>query len=139
MNREEEGSIFSMDRRMTRRDFLKRSATTSIGIGLGLTAAGTILIGSKGSGGKKKMEELVKMTWITPRGTLDVPDDYCLWVAKDMGYFEQLGLDVDLEPGPQDAFACTKFVDQRQADLGYPSPGVLTASIDQGMDVIMMW
>jgi NitT/TauT family transport system substrate-binding protein len=137
MNREEEKSIFSMDRRMTRRDFLKRSATTSIGIGLGLTAAGTILIGGKGSGGKK--EDLVEMTWITPRGTLDVPDDYCLWVARDMGYFEELGLDVTLEPGPQDAFACTKFVDQNQADLGYPSPGVLTASIDQGMDVIMMF
>jgi len=133
----EKENIFN--KKMTRRDFIKKSARTGIGVGLGLTAAGTVLIGSANKGGGKKPEELVKMTWITPRGTLDVPDDYCLWVAKDMGYFEELGLDVTLEPGPQDAFACTKFVDQKQADLGYPSPGVLTASVDQGMDVIMMF
>jgi len=125
--------------KMTRREFIKTSARTGIGIGLGLTAAGSILIGAGNKSGGKKPEELVKMTWMTPRGTLDVPDDYDLWVAKKMGYFEELGLDVDLEPGPQDSFACTKFVDQKQADLGYPSPGVLTASVEQGMDVIMMF
>ncbi len=130
--------LFSNEK-MTRREFIKTSARTGIGIGLGLTAAGSILIGAGNKSGGKKPEELVKMTWMTPRGTLDVPDDYCLWVAKKMGYFEELGLDVDLEPGPQDAFACTKFVDQKKADLGYPSPGVLTASIDQGMDVLMMF
>ncbi|RKY01713.1 MAG: ABC transporter substrate-binding protein [Spirochaetes bacterium] len=66
-------------------------------------------------------------------------DDYNLWVPIEMGYFEELGLDVTLEPGPMDAFACTKFVDQNQADLGYPSPGILTASVDQGMNVIMAY
>jgi len=90
-------------------------------------------------GGKEKPAELVKMTFITPRGTIEVMDDYNLWVAIEMGYFEDMGLDVTMEPGPMDGFACTKFVDQKQADVGYPSPGILTASVDTGMDVIMVY
>jgi NitT/TauT family transport system substrate-binding protein len=83
--------------------------------------------------------QLAKMTFITPRGTVEVMDDYNLWVAIKMGYFKDLGLEVIMEPGPNDAFACTKFVDQGQADIGYPSPGVLSASVDTGMDVIMVY
>ncbi len=88
---------------------------------------------------KEAPKTLTKFTWISPRGTLDVMDDYNLWVADKMGYFKELGLDVDLEPGPLDAFACTKFVDQKKADVGYPSPGILTSSVDTGMDVIMVY
>lgn len=80
-----------------------------------------------------------KMTFITPRGTVEVMDDYNLWVSIEMGYFKEMGLDVTMEPGPMDAFACTKFVDQGRADFGYPSPGVLTASVDTGMNVIMVY
>jgi NitT/TauT family transport system substrate-binding protein len=82
---------------------------------------------------------LTNVTFITPRGTVEVMDDYNLWVAIDMGYFKEMGLNVIMEPGPMDAFACTKFVDQKQADVGYPSPGILTASVDTGMDVIMVY
>ncbi len=91
--------------------------------------------------GKKEeaAQELVTMTFITPRGTVEVMDDYNLWVAIELGYFKELGLNVVMEPGPLDAFACTKFVDQKQADVGYPSPGILTASVDTGMDVIMVY
>ena len=81
-------------------------------------------------------KELVKFTYISPRSTLEVMDDYNLIVAIEMGYFKEMGLDVVLEPGPGDPFATTKFVDQGQADLGYPSPGILTASVDQGMGII---
>ena len=38
-----------------------------------------------------------------------------------------------------DALASTKFVAQNKADMGYPSPGVLTASIDSGMGVKSVW
>jgi NitT/TauT family transport system substrate-binding protein len=82
---------------------------------------------------------LTKFTFISPRGTLEVMDDYDLWVAIDMGYFKELGLDVDMEPGPQDAFACTKYVDQNKADIGYPSPGILTSAIDSGQHVIQVY
>jgi len=82
---------------------------------------------------------LTKFTFISPRGTLEVMDDYNLWVPIQMGYFKELGLDVDMEPGPLDAFAVTKFVDQKKADIGYPSPGILTSSVDTGMDIIMVY
>lgn len=92
-----------------------------------------------GGGAEAGSKDLVDMTFITPRGTVEVMDDYNLWVAKEMGYFEELGINLIMEPGPTDAFACTKFVDQNQADVGYPSPGILTASVDTGMDIIMVY
>ncbi|MFW6138901.1 MAG: ABC transporter substrate-binding protein, partial [Spirochaetota bacterium] len=128
------------NKKYTRRDFIKKSAGAGLGIGLGLSALGSIIISPTDAraGAEKKEVELAPMTWISPRGTLQVPDDYCLWAAKDMGYFQEMGLDVTLEPGPQEALAVTKFVDQGQADIGYPSPGVITSSVDQGMDIIMV-
>lgn len=83
--------------------------------------------------------ELQKVVWVSPRGTLEVMDDINLWVAKELGYFEDQGLDVELEPGPLDALAVTKLVAEGQADVGYPSPGVLLASKDAGMDLIQPW
>ena len=75
-----------------------------------------------------------------PRGTLDVMDDFDLWVPIKMGYFSKLGINAKLIAGPiGDALACTKFVAQNQADMGYPSPGVLTASIDSGIPVKSIW
>jgi hypothetical protein len=35
-------------------------------------------------------------TWISPRGTVEVMDDYAIWVAQEMGYFGDLGVDVPL-------------------------------------------
>jgi NitT/TauT family transport system substrate-binding protein len=130
----EEERVF--DQKMTRRNFIKKSARTGVGVGIGASMLGTLLVGAgnKEAGGEA---ELIPMTFITPRGTLEVMDDYNLWVPIEMGYFEELGLDVTMEPGPLDAFACTKFVDQNQADVGYPSPGVLTSSIDTGMQVVL--
>ena len=31
-------------------------------------------------------------TWISPRGTIEVMDDYPYWVAKEMGYFGNLSV-----------------------------------------------
>ena len=128
----------NFEKKVTRRDFMKKSAKTGLGVGLGLTALGTMRVANaeKTDG---PTAELTPFTWISPRGTLEVLDDYNLWVARELGYFEEMGLDVTLEPGPLDAFACTKFVNQNQADMGYPSPGILTSSIDTGMDVIMAY
>lgn len=72
-------------------------------------------------------------TWISPRGTLEVLDDYGFWVGKKMGYFD--GLDVDMQPGPSDGTATVKFVDVGQADMGFPSPGVFSFALQNGMDL----
>jgi NitT/TauT family transport system substrate-binding protein len=126
-----------INKKITRRDFIRRGALAGIGVGLGVSAAGKILVGA--SPPPDKPGKLDKLTFITPRGTLEVMDDYNLWIPIHMGYFTDLGLDVTMEPGPLDAFACTKFVDQNQADVGYPSPGILTSSIDTGMQVILAY
>ena len=72
-------------------------------------------------------------TWISPRGTLEVLDDYAYWVAKKMGYFGDL--QTDMQPGPSDGTATVKFVDVGQADMGFPSPGVFAFALREGMDL----
>jgi NitT/TauT family transport system substrate-binding protein len=117
---------------MTRADFLKRAAATGVGLSLlsGLEAANVLAADTATQ----------TVRWISPRGTLDVMDDFDLWVPVKMGYFSKLGINAKLIGGPiGDALACTKFVAQNQADMGYPSPGVLTASIDSGIGVKSVW
>lgn len=80
--------------------------------------------------------KLTDLTFVTPRGSIEVMDDYNLWVAKELGYFEELGINLIMEPGPIDAFTSTKFLDQKKADVSVPSPGILASSVDSGMDVI---
>lgn len=72
-----------------------------------------------------------KFTWISPRGTLEVLDDYPYWAARKMGYFGDLN--TVMEPGPSDGTAVVKFVDAAQADMGFPSPGVFSFAIQNGM------
>lgn len=72
-------------------------------------------------------------TWISPRGTLEVLDDYAFWIGRKMGYFD--GLEAEMQPGPSDGTATVKFVDVGQADMGFPSPGVFSFGIENGMDL----
>src|SRR5919197_1549790 len=113
---------------MTRRDLLKKAAVA----GAGLTALGMLEIEPALGAGLAD-----KVNWISPRGTLDVMDDFNLWVPIKMGYFRKLGIDVSLAPG--DASGNLPSVANGQVDMGYPSPGVLTSSIDAGVPVISVW
>lgn len=116
----------------TRADFLKRAAATGVGL--------SMLSGLEAASGLAADSATQTVRWISPRGTLDVMDDFDLWVPLKMGYFTKLGINAKLIAGPiGDALACTKFVAQNQADMGYPSPGVLTASIDSGIAVKSIW
>ncbi|MHA1565953.1 MAG: ABC transporter substrate-binding protein [Alphaproteobacteria bacterium] len=78
-----------------------------------------------------------KFTWISPRGTLEVLDDYAFWVAKKMGYFGDL--ETTMEPGPSDGTATVKFVAVGQADMGFPSPGVFSFAIENGLDLVSVF
>lgn len=117
---------------LSRREFLQRS----LAAGIGLTAVGGYLTGSVARAQDGGLDEVV---WVSPRGSLEVMDDFNLWVPKKLGYFEELGLDVQLQPGPLEALAVTRLVATNQADIGYPSPGVFLASLDAGMDLVMPW
>jgi NitT/TauT family transport system substrate-binding protein len=120
--------------RLSRGDAVKRAAqvTAAVSFGSFLIANPVSSVLAKGK------PDVVR--WISPRGTLDVMDDFNLWVAQKEGFFAKHNIAVDLIPGPlTDALATTKFVAQHKADMGYPSPGVLTASIDGGIGVISCW
>jgi NitT/TauT family transport system substrate-binding protein len=117
---------------LSRGDLLKRAAVA----GVGMTALSGINIESVLAADAATKT----VRWISPRGTLDVMDDFNLWVPVKMGYYKTLGINARLIAGPiGDALATTKFVAQHQADMGYPSPGVLTASIDAGVAVKSVW
>ena len=75
--------------------------------------------------------------WVSPRGTIEVLDDYPYWVAKKMGYFGDIA--TTLEPGPSEATATVKLVDQKQADVGYPSPGVFSLALEQGIPLVSVF
>jgi NitT/TauT family transport system substrate-binding protein len=75
--------------------------------------------------------------WVSPRGTIDVLDDYAYHVAMKMGYFGDIK--TTLEPGPIEATAGTKAVDTGQADVAYPSPGVYSLMIEQGSPLISVF
>jgi NitT/TauT family transport system substrate-binding protein len=117
---------------VTRSDFLRRTAAAGLGL--------SVLSGARVASALGADAATQTVRWISPRGTLDVMDDFNLWVPIKMGYFKKLGINAKLIAGPiGDALATTKFVAQNQADMGYPSPGVLTASIDTGIAVKSIW
>ncbi|MFX8887376.1 ABC transporter substrate-binding protein, partial [Acinetobacter baumannii] len=66
-------------------------------------------------------------------------DDYPYWVAKEKGYFGDLGVDTTIEPGPSDGTAVVKFLAVKQADIGFPSPGVLSFAVNAGMDLVSVY
>jgi NitT/TauT family transport system substrate-binding protein len=78
-----------------------------------------------------------EFTWISPRGTLEVLDDYPYWVGKELGYFGDLK--TRMEPGPSDGTATVKFVALSQADMGFPSPGVFSFALNNNLDLVSVW
>jgi NitT/TauT family transport system substrate-binding protein len=101
---------------------------------LTLTAAG---VSVAALGGVRPAFAAEKIRWVSPRGTIEVLDDYPYWVAKKFGYFGDI--ETTLEPGPSDATATVKLVDQNQADMGYPSPGVFSLGLAQGIPLVSVF
>jgi NitT/TauT family transport system substrate-binding protein len=114
---------------LSRRRFLQVSAsgvvsaTTLGGVSLSATAAYAAPYG--------------EFTWISPRGTLEVLDDYPYWVGKELGYFGDLK--TRMEPGPSDGTATVKFVALSQADMGFPSPGVFSFALNNNLELVSVW
>jgi NitT/TauT family transport system substrate-binding protein len=101
---------------------------------LEVTAAGAVAMTMKPGPARAQMGAV---RWVSPRGTIEVLDDYPYWVARRFGYFGDLT--TTLEPGPMEATATIKLVDQDQADMGYPSPGVFSLGLEQGIPLVSVW
>jgi len=113
----------------TRRELVKKAAAA----GVGLSALGTLLIEEASA----RTDGLDVVRWVSPRGTLEVMDDYNLVVPIKMGYFRRLGIDARLNGGP--GRNEMQLIAAKQMDMGYASPGVMTAAIDAGVPVISVW
>lgn len=113
---------------ISRRNFLQVSAAGAVTAAALCSGLGSRAAYAKGYD---------KFTWISPRGTIEVLDDYPYWVAKEMGYFGDLK--TGMEPGPSDGTATVKFVDLGQADMGYPSPGVFSFAIENKMGLVSVF
>jgi NitT/TauT family transport system substrate-binding protein len=102
---------------------------------LQVTGTGAVVASSLGGSILRPSEALAAdpITWISPRGTLEVLDDYGYWVADAMGYFGDM--ETIMEAGPSDGTATVKFVAVGQADMGFPSPGVFSFAIENGMNL----
>lgn len=117
---------------MTRRRLLQVSASGLVTT----TVLGGSLLGPDAAEAKPYNSPF---TWISPRGTIEVMDDYPYWVAKERGYFGDLGVETNMEPGPSDGTAVVKFLAVQQADIGFPSPGVLSYAVNAGMDLVSVF
>ncbi|MEA2594900.1 MAG: hypothetical protein QOF01_1369, partial [Thermomicrobiales bacterium] len=76
-----------------------------------------------------------RVRWVSPRANLDVLDDAPFWVAKQMGYFGDI--ETVMEPGP--AAGAERLVDAGQSDMAYPSPGVFTNNLNEGVPLKSIW
>jgi len=104
---------------------------------LTLTSAGVAATTFGNLAGVRQAHAAETVRWVSPRGTVEVLDDYPYWVAKKFGYFG--AIETTLEPGPSDATATVKLVDQNQADVGYPSPGVFSLGLAQGIPIVSVF
>ena len=112
----------------TRAELLKRAAVA----GAGLSVLGAV--GADRAFGRAAVDTV---RWVSPRGSLEVMDDYNLVVPIKMGYFKRLGLNVKLNGGP--GANEMQLIAANQMDVGFASPGVMTAAIDADVPVISIW
>ncbi len=106
-----------------------------------LLGGGALLAGGLALGGNRlqatAQEGRNSMVWISPRGTLEVFDDYGYWVANEQGYFGDI--ETELQPGILEATSGGKAVAEGQADMSFVSPGVFSALIEAGTGLVSAW
>jgi NitT/TauT family transport system substrate-binding protein len=76
-----------------------------------------------------------RIRWVSPRGRLEVFDDYAYWVAVRYGYFGDI--ETVIEGGP--AAGAERLVAENQSDMAYPSPGVFTSNLEANVPLVSVW
>ena len=118
------------DTRSSRRQLMQRAAA------LGLTAP-ALSLASRGLLTASAQDAKNKVVWVSPRGTLEVLDDYPYWVAVKMGYFGDI--ETELLPAIAEATSSSKAVADNNADMSYVSPGVFSLGVEAGIDLVSVW
>lgn len=133
---EKHGDPGLLDSVLDRRGFLTRGAGGLVVLATsgGLLAACGDSDSETSSGGKDSLDVV---RWVSPRGSLDVMDDYNLHVPIKMGYFKELGITAKLNAGPGENEL--QLVAQNQLDMAFPAPGVLASAVDAGVPAVSIW
>ena len=116
----------------SRGGLLKRGAVA----GIGMSALAGLSVETAGAS-RARRSAVDTVRWVSPRGTLEVMDDYNLLVPTRMGYYKTLNINAKLNPG--DFSGSLPLIAAGQYDMGYASPGVLTSSLDAGVPVLSIW
>jgi NitT/TauT family transport system substrate-binding protein len=114
--------------RLNRRQLVTRAAAMGIAMPMASMGGGFLRASAQ--------DPASKVVWVSPRGTLEVLDDYPYWVAVKMGYFD---MPVDILPGIAEATSSQKAVADGQADMSYVSPGVFSLSVEAGIDLVSVF
>lgn len=112
--------------RIDRRQFMQGAAA------LGLSASSLQMLGranvlAQGEDGT--------VIWVSPRGLLEVFDDYPYWVSQHFGWFE--GVETEIEGGP--GAGAERLVAEGQADMAFPSPGVFTLNLEEEVPIVSVF
>jgi len=110
----------------------RRMVQGAAALGLSLPFAGAL-----GYRGVAAQDAKNKVVWVSPRGTLEVLDDYPYWVGKKMGYFGDM--ETELLPAIMEATSSAKAVADGQADMSYVSPGVFSLGVEAGIDLVSVF
>lgn len=109
-----------LTRQLTRRSFLGWSAATAVGL-----ASTRLLLTHTGP-------DRVSVSWLSPRRTLAVVDDYPIWVARELGYMDRLGIDLRIV---EDVSAPPPLSEAPVAGMSitFPSAALLVSGADRGL------
>lgn len=128
MSRFDANVIDLSQRRASRRRFLAGAAATGLAVPM---------FGSLGRLSALAQDARNSVIWISPRGTLEVLDDYPYWIAKQFGYFGDI--ETQILPGILESTSGAKSVAGNEADMSYVSPGVFADVVNQGLDLVSAW
>jgi NitT/TauT family transport system substrate-binding protein len=109
---------------------MKRAAA----LGLAVPA---LSVGTRGTLIGSAQDAKNNVIWVSPRGTLEVLDDYPYWVAKRFGYFGDI--ETELLPAIAEATSSSKAVADNNADMSYVSPGVFSLGVEAGIDLVSVF
>ncbi len=121
------GSIRALQGRLSRRRLVQGAA--ALGMAAPLASLGRLTASAQ--------DAKNNVIWVSPRGTLEVLDDYPYWVAKKYGYFGDI--ETELLPAIMEATSSAKAVADGQADMSYVSPGVFSLGVEQGIDLVSVF
>jgi len=120
--------IEGTQRRSTRRRFLGTAAAAGVAMPM---------FGHLGRLAAAAQDARNSVIWVSPRGTLEVLDDYPYWVASKFGYFGDI--ETQILPAILESTSSAKNVVDGDADMSYVSPGVFTDAITQGLDLVSVF